>query len=85
MGLRQRVRRLLDRGEPADADPSELIEIAVVPLWQAPTLVTGLREVGFDASFAETFNVVTNTLADARILVARRDAPAASEALDQIR
>ena len=41
--------------------------------------VASLREAGFDASGAETFNIATNVLSDYRILVPRSQAAEATE------
>jgi hypothetical protein len=40
-----------------------------------------LREAGFDASGAETFNIATDVLSDYRILVPRREAAEATARL----
>jgi hypothetical protein len=85
MGLRHRLLGWLSRGDPPERDQDEFVEIAVVPLSQAPLLVGGLRDVGFDAQLIETFNYVRASLSDASIRVPRRDATAASEVLDQLR
>ena len=66
-------------------DENEAVEIAVVPLLRGPMLVTLLRDRGFDASGSETFNVVTDVRSDYRIFVPRRQAVAATAALDELR
>jgi hypothetical protein len=76
---------LLSRGEPPERDPDELVEIATVPLSQAPVLINGLRDAGFDAHLLEVFNYPKAPLSDASIRVPRRDAAAASEELDRLR
>ena len=85
MSLRDRLLRLLSGGEAPERDPNEFVEIATVPLSQAPVLVNGLVNAGFDARLVETFNYPRSSLGDARILVARREAAAATEALDLLR
>jgi hypothetical protein len=73
MTLRQTIERLLSRGSfPEDTD--ELVEIGLVPLGSGPMTVASLREAGFDANGAETFNIATDVLSDYRILVPRRQA-----------
>jgi hypothetical protein len=78
MGLRHRLLGWLSRGEPPERDQDEFVEIAVVPLSQAPLLVGGLRDAGFDARLIETFNYIRSSLSDASIRVPRRDATAAT-------
>jgi hypothetical protein len=85
MSLRERLLHLLSRGEPPERDPTEFVEIATVPLSQAPVLVNGLRDAGFDAQLLERYSYVKASLSDASIRVARRDAVAASDALDRLR
>jgi hypothetical protein len=85
MSLRQRLLDLLSRGDPPERDPDEFVEIALVPLSQAPVLVNGLRDAGFDTQLLERYSYVNATLSDASIRVARRDAAAATEALDRLR
>jgi len=83
--LRDRLFGLLSRGEASPHDPDERVEIARVPLSQAPLLVEGLRSEGFDARFGETFNAISKMSTDARIDVRRADVEAATAALDRLR
>ena len=84
MGLRERLLDLLNRGgsDEPDRDPGEFIEIAIVPLSQAPVLVAGLEEAGIAARFVERWSVITKTLVDAGVYVARSDAAAAKRVLE---
>jgi hypothetical protein len=84
VSLRDSLFRLLNRGA-ATVDENEAVEIAVVPLLRGPMLVTLLRDRGFDASGSETFNIVTDVRSDYRIFVPRRQAVAATAALDELR
>jgi hypothetical protein len=83
MTLRQRIERLLSRGSFPE-DPDELVEIGMVPLGSGPITVASLREAGFDASGAETFNIATDVLSDYRILAPRRQAVDAAAALQNL-
>ena len=80
MGIRQAIERLLNRGSFPE-NPDERVEIGLVPLPTGPMTVASLREEGFDASGAETFNVATDVLSDYRILVPRREAVEATARL----
>lgn len=84
MSLRDSLFRLLNSGT-ATADENEVVEIGVVPLMRGPMLVTLLRDRGFDATGSETFNLVTEIRTDYRIFVPRREAVAATAALDELR
>jgi hypothetical protein len=84
VSLRDSLFRLLNRGA-TTADENEPVEIGVVPLLRGPMLVTLLRDRGFDASGSETFSVVTDIRSDYRIFVPRREATAATDALDELR
>ena len=83
MTLRQSIERLLSRGS-FPADPDELVEIGLVPLGSGPMTVASLREAGFDASGAETFNIATDVLSDYRILAPRREAVDAAASLQNL-
>jgi hypothetical protein len=80
MGIRQAIERLLNRGSFPE-NPDEPVEIGLVPLATGPMTVASLREAGFDASGAETFNIATDVLSDYRILVPRREAGEATTRL----
>lgn len=80
MTIRQAIERLLTRG-PVAEDPDALVEISLVPISTGPMTVASLREAGFDASGAETFNIATNVLSDYRILVPRSQAAEATNRL----
>ena len=83
MSIRQRLFKLLDRGDVA-ADPDERIEVALVPIGAGPMTVATLRDEGFDATGSESFNIVTDVLSDYRILVPRRQAERATARLQAI-
>jgi hypothetical protein len=86
VSLRDSLFRLLNRGTAAaTVDETEAVEIGVVPFTRGPMLVSLLRDRGFDATGSETFNLVTNTRTDYRIFVPRREAVAATAALDELR
>jgi hypothetical protein len=84
MSLRESLFRLLNRGTP-NVDENEAVEIAVVPLVRGPMLVTLLRDRGFDATGLEAVSIVTKAGGDYRIFVPRREADAATAALDELR
>ena len=83
MTIRQAIERLLTRGAPPD-DQDEPVEIALVPIGTGPMTLASLRESGFDATGAETFNIVTNVLSDYRILVPRSQAADATGRLQDL-
>jgi hypothetical protein len=83
MTLRQNIERLLSRGSFPE-NPDELVEIGLVPLGTGPMTVASLREAGFDATGAETFNIATDVLSDYRITVPRRQAVDAAASLHQL-
>ena len=83
MTLRQSIERLLSRGSFPE-NPDELVEIGLVPLGTGPMTVASLRDAGFDASGAETFNIATDVLSDYRITVPRRQAVDAAARLQDL-
>jgi hypothetical protein len=83
VSFRDLVYRMLNRGD-ANADPDELVEIALVPVSAGPMAVSTLRSDGFDATGNETFNIATNVLSDYRIVVPRREAERATARLQTI-
>lgn len=78
MSVRDRLRRLLDRGERID-DPDEYVEFAVVRLERGPMLLDRLHGAGIDAVGDDAFSVATQVRSDYRVLVRRRDLEAATE------
>ncbi len=84
MGLMDRVRGWLSRGEPRAVDPDELVEVALVRLPRGPMLVAALQDAGIEAQGIETFNVVSDVRSDMRILVHRRDVDAARLVLQRL-
>jgi hypothetical protein len=83
MTIRQTIERLLSRGSVPD-DPDALVEIALVPIGSGPMTVASLCEAGFEATGAESFNIVTDVLSDYRILVPRRQAADATARLHDL-
>ncbi|MEY2400545.1 MAG: hypothetical protein QOJ08_656 [Ilumatobacteraceae bacterium] len=83
MTIRQTIEKLLTRGS-APEDPDALVEIALVPIGSGPMTVASLRESGFEATGAESFNIVTDVLSDYRILVPRRQAAEATARLQDL-
>jgi hypothetical protein len=83
MTIRETINRLLSGGDRTE-NPEELTEIAVVPIGTGPMTVAALREAGFDATGAPTFNIVTDVASDYRILVPRREAAAATTRLGDL-
>ena len=83
MSIRERLENLLNRGSVPE-DPDALVEIALVPIASGPMTVASLRDSGFEATGAETFNIATDVLSDYRILVPRRQAAEASARLHDL-
>jgi hypothetical protein len=83
MTIRQRIESLLTRGSVPE-DPDALVEIALVPIGSGPMTVASLCEAGFEATGAESFNIVTDVLSDYRILVPRRQAAEATARLQDL-
>ena len=83
MTIRQTIEKLLTRGS-APEDPDAPVEIALVPIASGPMTVASLRDLGFEATGAETFNIATDVLSDYRILVPRRQAADASARLQDL-
>ena len=83
MTIRQAIEKLLTRGSVPD-DPDAQVEIALVPIASGPMTVASLRDSGFEATGAETFNIATDVLSDYRILVPRRQAVEASARLQDL-
>jgi hypothetical protein len=83
MTIRQTIERLLTRGSVPE-DPDALVEIALVPIGTGPMTVTSLCDSGFEATGAESFNIVTDVLSDYRILVPRRQAVEATARLQDL-
>jgi hypothetical protein len=84
MGLRGWIYRLLDRGEVPQPDGDTIVEVADVPLWQGPLLLSGLKEDGIEATGIEAFDIVTKTRSRYRILVRHVDAVAAVDSVNRL-
>ena len=82
VSLGTRLVRIL-RGTPTSGDPDEFVELLTVSSGSAPLLLRGLATLDIDAQGQPTYNVVTRTLADNRVLVRRRDMAAALAALEK--
>lgn len=85
VGLRERFWALLARGEAVERDPTEPVELDVVPLFQGPLLMAALEDAGIQATMVEAFDVVTRTRTQARIIVLRADLDAARQVLEDLR
>jgi hypothetical protein len=83
MTIRQRIENVLSRGSVPE-DPDALVEIALVPIGSGPMTVASLCDAGFEATGAESFNIVTDVLSDYRILVPRRQSVEASARLQEL-
>jgi hypothetical protein len=82
VSLRTKFFEWLSRGDPGD--PNELVEVARVRIGRGPLTVEELCSAGFHATGDETFNIVTNTSSDYRVLVPRVEADRAMEHLKGI-
>jgi hypothetical protein len=82
VGARRWFINLLSRGEAPDEDPSELVDLATVPLAVGPLLVASLENEGITVAAIEAFNVATTTRSHMRIMVRRDQFAAASQVLE---
>lgn len=64
-------------------DPDEPTEIGCVPIAREPIAVMQLRELGFDASGHDAFNIVSDVASGYRIVVPQHQSEAAVEKLDE--
>lgn len=69
------------KGSPPRRNESEQCDLITMSLFEAPLLIAELADHGIDAAFIESFNVVTKTRSDARVLVRYGDLEAAREVL----
>jgi len=81
MGLRDAFVRLLSRGSDVQLNPNEPVELTTVPHHEGPLIVAELRNGGVAADAVDSYNLVTRTLTDARIMVRRGDFDAAERVL----
>ena len=81
MGLRAAFWRLLAKGSPPKRDESDQCDLITMSLFEAPLLIAELNDHGIDAALIESFNVVTKTRSDARVLVRYGDLEAARAVL----
>lgn len=73
----------LDRTGADDRDPDAVVNIATLPLWQTPLIVTGLEQRGITASFAE-ISAVRRLNATGEIYVRERDRIAAEAIIAEL-
>jgi len=77
MNWLQRLFGLSRAEDPSDTpDPDTIVWVANLPLWQAPLIVTGLREHDIVATFAEVSTARSSARAD--VYVRERDRPTAA-------
>ena len=69
MGILQKFYALISKGPPAD--PNQPVELIVVSGPSGPMTLATLREHGFTATGHETYNVLSRTTTNFRILVPR--------------
>jgi hypothetical protein len=82
IGLRRWLYRMLARGEVADSDPNELVEVITVPLARGPMLVAALTQQRIQAVGIESFDVATDTRSRMRIMVRRSDLAVAEQVVE---
>ena len=82
MGILQKFYALISKGPPAD--PNQPVELIVVSSPSGPMTLATLREHGFTATGHETYNVLSRTTTNFRILVPRHEVERASELLSTI-
>jgi hypothetical protein len=75
---------LLTRGEPAERDPDEIVEVADLPLHIGPIIVASLTESGVEASGVESYDIRSSVTTRMRIMVKRRDVESASALIDEL-
>jgi hypothetical protein len=81
VGARRWFVSLLSRGEAPEEDPSELVDLATVPLSVGPLLVARLEDQGITVAPIEAFNLATETRSHMRIMVRRDQFAAASQVI----
>lgn len=77
MGVRDALVRILSKGSAGPIDEDEPVELVLVPFFDGQLVVAELRNSGIAATAIESFNLVTRTASDARIMVRRGDLVAA--------
>ena len=85
MGFRRWFFDLLDRGPAPEVDPDAQVEVAMVPLFDGPRLVSELEAHGIHAIGVESFSIVTDTRSLMRITVRQDDLAAARAIADTFR
>lgn len=81
MGIRDAVRRLLERGVD-NADPNEHVELIVLPISKGPMALSALQAAGIDAVGDDAYSVITDLATNFRILVPRGQVAQANAILD---
>ena len=81
VGARRWLLNLLSRGEDPEEDPSELVDLATVPLAVGPLLVARLEDEGITVAPIEAFNLATDTRSHMRIMVRRDQFEAANQVI----
>jgi hypothetical protein len=84
VGLRTLLLDMLARGEPAERDPDEIVEVADVPLHNGPIIVASLTESGIEATGVESYDIRSSVTTRMRIMVRRSDVAAASALIDKL-
>ena len=85
MSLRSWFFNLLTKGTAPPLDPDEFVEVETVPSYMGPLVETILRDNGIEPRCEDTYNIVTRTLSNVRVLVTRRDFERAAEVLTELR
>jgi hypothetical protein len=67
MSLRDRLVRLLDRGDFEEPAPDTVVELDNVWLFEGPRLLQILENAGIDASGVESSNIATQATATTRM------------------
>ena len=75
----------LTKGTAPPVDPDEYIEVETVPSYMGPLVETVLRDNDIEPRCEDTYNIVTRTLSEVRVLVPRRDFVRATEVLTALR
>jgi hypothetical protein len=75
----------LTKGSAPPLDPDEYIEVETVPSFMGPLAETVLRDNDIEPLCEDTYNIVTRTLSEVRVLVPRRDFDRATQVLASLR
>lgn len=69
MSLKDRILRLLDRGEAKEPAPDAIVELEDVWLYEGPRLLQVLKNAGIEASGVESTNIATEATATTRMRI----------------